>query len=146
MIYGDDTVVPSLPDAFALEPDAPQRGSGHQIKEGLDNLGDKIIDGIDRLLGKVTGAAVGLLGGGMAIGASYTTGRAEDPGFEPLASATPVTLGKSQKIEAPSQEKAIEKSVSPYDVDMRDVGQFVPDTPRVAVAMDTRNESMGRSA
>lgn len=123
---------------------APAPGIGQQIIKNLDALGDMLVDAIDGLLSKTTGAALSLLGGSAAASVSGSTGRYEDPGFEPkVAAAAPITPMKSTAIEAPSKGQVIEKSVSPHEVDIVALGTLV--APPVPAKMQSRDESITMS-
>lgn len=116
-------------------------GIGKAIIDGIDNLGNMLIDAVDGLLSKSGSAALALMGGG-AGAAVYAAASLKNVGFshEPRHAA-PVTPAKVKAVEACSQEYAIARAVDSYEVDMSLLGNMV--TQAFPAKMQAREPSMG---
>lgn len=101
------------PGLFEQAPDVTADAGNNlwkSVGEGVQAMGDMLIDLLDRALTKVTGAVAG---GVAALGSgepSFSTGRTENPYKDGYVAAAPITPGRGQAITAPSTEVAISQS------------------------------------
>lgn len=136
-VQGNVTVTAEAPQAHAMS-ESP--GIGKAAMEGIDNLGNMLIDALDWALSKTGGAALALTGLGAGVSAG-NAGRYQDPGYDPqFAHAAPITLAKGQAIEAPGKGQAIALAVgNPYEAHEAELGAMV------APALPARTPSRGAS-